>query len=549
MALILAAVLAAFTLSAAFTAPGFIPLYYVLHQDAFVVGGLILLLLLFCVPGGSTAVPGFRGFELGTRGVLITAGVGALLLWAATYLLFGNYPLSRDEQMVAFDMGVFRSGHLAAPLAPQWRPYAAALIPAFLLPLPGNVAWVSAYMPVNASIRTLVGLVDPALTGPLLAAAGALATFDCARRLFPDRGAQAVALLMYATSAQVLVTAMTPYAMTAHLALNMIWLSLYLRGTKGAHAAAMTVGFLAIGLHQIIFHPLFALPFVEHLRRRGEWRTAIVYLASYALFGLFWISWPHIVAVSAGVSSASGAAQGGGGFIADRVIPLLLNREPQTIPLMIANLVRFVAWQNLALLPLLMLAWPAIRRGEGIAGPLLAGVLLTVAAMALLLPYQAMGWGYRYLHGLIGSCALLAAYGWRDASGQAEVRAFVRAGTLATVVVAIPFLGGQATEFVQPYARVNRMIGAIDADMAVVNSYGPAFRIDEVRNNPLLTNRPIRLAANKLSPADIAVLCKRGTIAFVDVDQMQALGLGFGNVPDEAPFNALRDAAPAACRR
>ena len=550
IALLLACVLAVFTLSAAFTAPGFIPLYYVLHQDAFVIGGLVVLLLLFCVGATAKAIPRIPTIRLSTGRVVIGAAVAAVVLWGATYLLFDNYPLSRDEQMVAFDMAVFRSAHLAASLAPQWRHYAQALTPAFLLPLPGNIAWVSAYMPVNAMIRTIVGAVDPALTGPLLAAAGGVATFDCARRLFPDdRSAQGVALLIYATSAQVLVTALTPYAMTGHLALNMIWLSLYLRDTRRAHAGAMAIGFLAIGLHQIIFHPLFALPFIEQLRRRGEWRTALAYVVSYALFGLFWISWPHIVALSAGVSSASGSAEGGGGFIADRVIPLLLNREPQTIPLMIANLLRFIAWQNLALVPLVLLAWPAVRRGEGISGALIAGVLLTIAAMTLLLPYQAMGWGYRYLHGLIGSSALVAAYGWREASDRVRVGAFFRVATLATVMLAIPFLAWQATTFVQPYARVNRMIGRINADMVVVNSYGPAFRIDEVRNSPLLTNRPVRLAANKLSPADIPILCERGTIAFVDVDQMQALGVGFGTVPDPAPFNALRAAAPATCRR
>lgn len=546
----LACVLAVFTLSAAFTAPGFIPRYYVLHQDGLVLAGLVVLLLLFRVRATPNSVPQIPAFQLSMGRLVIGVAVAALLLWGATYLLFDNYPLSRDEQMVAFDVAVFRSGYLAAPLAQEWRHYAEALTPAFLLPLPGNAAWVSAYMPVNAMIRTVVGLVDPALTGPLLAAAGAVATFDCARKLFPgDRAAQGVALLMYATSAQVLVTAMTAYAMTGHLALNMIWLSFYLRGTKRAHVAAMAIGFAAIGLHQIIFHPLFALPFIEQLRRRGEWRTALVYLCCYALFALFWISWPHIVAMTAGVASASGSAQGGGGFIADRVIPLLLHREPQTIPLMIANLLRFVAWQNLALLPLMLLAWPAIRRGDGIAGALAAGVLLTIAAMTFLLPYQAMGWGYRYLHGLIGSCALLAAYGWREASDRSDTTAFVRVGTVATVVLAIPFLAWQATRFVQPYARVNRMIDGINANMVVVNSYGPAFRIDEVRNDPLLTNRPVRLAANKLSPADIMILCKRGTIAFVDVDQMQALGVGFGTVPDPAAFNALRDAAPQACRR
>jgi len=548
VALPLAGVLIAFGLSAAFTAPGFIPRYYVLHQDGFVAVGLVALLLAFCVI--RVRLPDLPEVRLTMRTVVIAAALAALLLWAGTYVLFRDYPLSRDEQMAVFDMQVFRHGHLAAPIAPEWRHYADALTPAFLLPLPGNAAWVSAYMPVNAMLRTLVGLIDPSLTGPALAAIGAVATFDCARRLFPEqRGAQAITLLMVATSAQLLVTAMTPYAMTGHFALNMVWLALYLRGSGRAHAGAIAVGFLAIGLHQVVFHPLFALPFIEHLRRRGEWRTASAYLVSYAIFGLFWISWPHLVAMSAGLGAASGPASGGGGFVAERVLPLLTSHEPQTIPLTIANLLRFATWENLALLPLILFAWPAVRRGEGIAAPLIAGVVLTVAAMAFLLPYQAMGWGYRYLHGLIGSCALLAAYGWREAAERRGVRSFVSAASLVTVFGSIPFLTWQATAFVRPYARVNRMIDGIRADMVVVNTYGPAFRIDEVRNTPDLGNRPLRLAANKLRPAEVRELCSRGTIAFVDVPQMQALGLGFGNVPDPAPFNALRGAAPDRCRR
>ena len=544
VALPLAAILIAFGLSAAFTAPEFIPRYYVLHQDGFVLAALAELLLAFSV--ATPRIPDLTRVRLTMPMVVIGAALAALLLWAASYLLFDNYPLSRDEQMAVFDMEVFRHGHLAAAIAPEWRRYADALTPAFLLPLPGNAAWVSSYMPLNAMLRLLFGLVDPALTGPVLAAIGAVATFDCAGRLFPEqRGAQAVALLIYATSAQVLITAMTPYAMTAHLALNMVWLSLYLRGSARAHAAAIAVGFLAIGLHQVIFHPLFALPFIEHLRRRGEWRTALAYLASYALFALFWISWPHLVGLSSGLS----APAAGDSFFTDRVLPLLTSHEPQAVPLMIANLLRFVSWQNLALVPLILFAWPAVRRGEGIAAPLVAGVMLTIAAMAFLLPYQAMGWGYRYLHGLIGSCALLAGYGWREAGDRRTVRSFVAAATAVTVVATIPFLTWEATAFVQPYARVNRMIDGIDADMVVVNTYGPAFRIDEVRNRPDLSNRPLRLAANELRPSDIGELCNRGTIAFVDVAQMQALGLGFGNVPDPAPFNALRDAAPARCRR
>src|SRR5436190_5439790 len=58
--------------------------------------------------------------------------IAALAAWGA-YAVFGNYPLSRDEQMVVFDMAVYDHGRLATPLAPFWAPYARALAPDFLL--------------------------------------------------------------------------------------------------------------------------------------------------------------------------------------------------------------------------------------------------------------------------------------------------------------------------------------------------------------------------------------------------------------------------------
>jgi hypothetical protein len=299
---------------------------------------------------------------------------------------------------------------------------------------------------------------------------------------------------------------------------------------------------MAIGLHQVVFHPLFALPFIDRLRRDGEWKAAAAYLASYAAFGLFWISYPHLVALSVGVQNPGGAGAGAGGFVTERIVPLLTQRDPATLPLVAANLIRFATWQNLALIPLMLLAWPAIRRNDGIARPLAYGLLLTVAAMAILLPYQGHGWGYRYVHGLLGSCALLGAYGWRDFSERNEVRALLAIGSMATIALSLPFLLWQTHKFAHPYAAVNQMIGRINADMVVVETNGTAFAIDEVRNPPDLANRPIRLASKALQPRDIAMLCNRGTIAFVDVKQMQALGLGVGNDRISPHFQALRQA-------
>mgnify|MGYP000632655508 CR=1 FL=1 len=77
------------------------------------------------------------------------------------------------------------------------------------------------------------------------------------------------------------------------------------------------------------------------------------------------------------------------------------------------HLARFVAWNNLLLVPLSVVAvftmnWREALRGKTVELPLALGCL---GASALAID-QGYGWGYRYLNGYIGCFALLAAYGW-----------------------------------------------------------------------------------------------------------------------------------------
>ncbi|HTV30396.1 MAG TPA: hypothetical protein VMF32_21790, partial [Xanthobacteraceae bacterium] len=52
---------------------------------------------------------------------------------AGSVLVFDNFHLSRDESLAEFDAQIFRSGHLIAPVDPEWRPFANALAPRFML--------------------------------------------------------------------------------------------------------------------------------------------------------------------------------------------------------------------------------------------------------------------------------------------------------------------------------------------------------------------------------------------------------------------------------
>jgi hypothetical protein len=233
---------------------------------------------------------------------------------------------------------------------------------------------------------------------------------------------------------------------------------------------------------------------------------------------------------------------------AHRVLRLLLHPDPDALPLMIANLARFISWQNLALAPLILLSIPAIKRGDGVARPLERGILFTLIAMGILLPYQGHGWGYRYLHGLIGSCALLAAYGWREFSRREEARRLVVYGSAATIFGSLPFLLWQAHAFARPYAEVDRMVDRQNADIVVIDAGRSWFGSDEVRNRPDLTNRPIRILAQPLQPSDIAALCKRGTIAFIDAAQMHSFGVRLERGSTSGHLAELRRAAGENCR-
>ncbi|QAY76985.1 hypothetical protein [Sphingosinicella sp. BN140058] len=521
--------------------PGGLAAFLYQSQDKPVI--LVYALVLASLALLSARIAAFPAVRLGRWSVAVLALLLALCLWAGTYLIFGNYALSRDEHMVLFDGLVYQNGRLAQPVSQLWRPFTDALTPDFLLPISDSSVWISSYLPGHAALRAFWGMVlDPALLNPVLAGAGACALWGVTGRLFgvDDRGTRAVSVLLYLTSVQMLVTAMTPYAMTAHLALNLMWLALFLRGDVPGYAGALLLGFVGTGLHQVVFHPLFAFPFMILLWARNERRTAALFICAYAAFGLFWISYPKLVSYAFALPAAPGGA-GLVGFVEARVLPLLHQWDWSGLSVMLLNLLRFAAWQNLALLPLVLLAWRAVRRGDGVAAALIAGIGLTLATMLVILPYQGLGWGYRYLHGLLGSFAILGGYGWRELAGdRIRARFFLAATTAITVLLAIPLQLWHARAFEQPYRRLDATVQRIDAEFAILDDSASTFVVDVVRNRPDLSNRPLRFASRGLDRLDVITLCSRGRIAFVGREEVDRAGITLA--PPAVHFEALRQA-------
>ncbi len=452
------------------------------------------------------------------------------LVWAGSHLVYRNFALSADEFMVDFDARIFATGRLLASVAPEWRAYVPALQPMFRLELPENAYWISSYLPMNAAIRALfVVLGEPVWHGVALAGVAIVAVFGVARRLWPDRpDASVVAVILLACSSQFLITAMSPYAMTAHLALNMVWLWFFLRDTRAGHLMAAGVAFVACGLHQVIFHPLFAAPFVLSLLVARRWKLAGYYAVLYAAIGMFWILYWSLVLRAANAPMAESADIGILQFmqrIADTV-----DLNPGNLALLGLNLLRFLVWQSPLAIPLVIVGLTSCRARKGIIIELAAGIALTLALVLVLMPFQGHGWGYRYLHGFLGSFSLIAAQGWiavTDRGSQAAKQATyaLAASVLVSLLVLLPWRAYQVRAFVDPYASAIEAIRHADADVVLVDPTDIWYGEDLARNDPFLKARPKILSLPYLDETQLADLCRRYDVAVFDRDDARRFGI------------------------
>lgn len=499
--------------------------HFALTQDspAAVIIGTAFLLVMASVTSASRLAPP----HLTRSGLLLVSLLVGLGCYAGTYLIFGGYPLSMDEFLATFDAKFLREGMLVAPLPEEWRDFASALQPVFVLKAESGLAWASTYLPGNAAVRGAFSWFgDPAFTNPALAALSILLLYGVARQLEPqDRSFATLAVLLMVTSAQFLIMAMTPYAMTGHLALNLAWLWLAQRNRPWSHVLAVLVSFLATGLHQMVFHPLFVAPFLVYFWVIGRRRAALCYAVLIAACAIFWLSyWSLAIDVAA---LPAGTTLG----LLDRIQDMMGHAiQPRSLVFTIDNFLRLLTWQNPLLLLLVFAALLALRQQPRIVYALLGGAGVTLAMLIVLMPYQGHGWGYRYLHGFLGSFALVAAYGWRTlAAGAPELvhrlRHLLMASVALSLAVLLPLRAYQAYSFTRPYARAQAAIEQSRADIVIIDPAGRYFSEDLVRNDPFLGNRPLIMRAGRIDARRLPELCGRYAVEVVTSASPQLAGL------------------------
>ena len=474
-------------------------------------------------------------------------------------LVFHRYALSPDEFFVEFAAASFLQGHLLSPIAEAWRDYALALQPRFVQFSADFLYWSPLWRPGNALLVALFALLklEP-WTHAVLAAGSIPLIAGLARRLWPaTASAPVIAAGLLALSPQFAITAMTQYAMTAHLFFGLLWLTFYLRDTAGGHAAAAIVGFFAVGLHHFHIHPLFVLPFMVTLLWHRRWPLALFYALWYALAIGFWFFWRDLAeAWLRGDASAIGGI-GDLAFLSDVSWHYLTSHGPIDLLYWAVNLSRFISWQNLTMVLLAYAGLRSLRGAPLVLRQLAWAIGLSLLPYILLMPSQGHGWGYRFMHPLLGNFVLLAVHGWITVRQRLAVQERQRA---AAVLIALALIAGgigiplrmwQAEAMTRPFALASRAIAGLDADVVLLDIRDSWFASAMVRNDPLLRNRPKVMSAQHLSAGKIKALCRGRRVLLLQHAALAQFGiLAIPDDPAAAPVRrrALRQIfADAGC--
>jgi hypothetical protein len=465
---------------------------------------------------GSTWMERLRAPSATAVGILSAVlFVVALVTW---YRVHHAVLLTMDEFTSDFQARILARGELRATLPREWQPYVDAMAPVFTAYRDLDGGWLSQYLPGYALLKTpfvLTGL--EVLLNPLLAALSVVLLAAIARRLWPGEGLRPwTALAFFVTSSEVLMTSGTGYSMPAHLALNLLWLWLYLRGDARSWGFALAVGVLALGLHNPMPHALFVAPFLVRLVWERRWRRAAAAVVMYGVGSLMWIAWLRM--------ANPFARPDGPGLFSMFALPNALAFWLQTV-----NLSLLFTWHAPLFGALAAVGVVRARRLGPVPTDIALGVVLTLLFYLFFPLTQGHGWGYRYAYQVLGSLALLAAAGTPSlvaAMGARRAQGLLVASLATAVVVQVPLRFMQGERFVRPYAAAYRFLASRPAEVVLVHGDSIWYGRDLIRNDPYLRGQPVVVATWMLTPRGRAAIEAAHPGRVVEVKDGELLRLG-----------------------
>lgn len=430
-------------------------------------------------------------------------------LAVASRIVYQGFPLAMDEYAPLLQARIFASGALAATYPPELldRMVVPGFQGVFILVNHETGQVASAYWPGLALLMTpLAWFGGEWLLNPLMGAAGLWLIGDLAKQASGSDKACGWAILAALACPQYSINAMSYYAMSGLLTLNLLFLWLLLRPGWRPTMLAGLVGSIALVLHNPVPHALFAAPVFIWMLLDGKRRSRLVPLAAgyLPLTLLLCLGWPLMM--SAMGLRLSGVMSTDAGFFASWLEKLQGIFFVPTLELLIVR--SYAAWKALiwAAPGMLILALLA-KRQTAIQRLLLAGFLVTFG-FYFFFPYdQGHGWGYRYVHSAWGlvpvAVGIFAVRGMTTSPQRSLIATAICAGLLAT-----PMFMYTTNRTILTSIAQQPPLPAEGKSITFFSTERPAlYTVDLVRNYPEDLGYTIRMLS-KGSEADRALVQK-----------------------------------------
>ena len=438
-----------------------------------------------------------------------------LALSAGTLLVYHNHRLSMDEYAAYFQSQVFATGHLTGRFPPALLD---SLIPPvfqnyFLCVARATGAVASAYWPSFALLLTpFTWLGAPWLCNPIISGLTLLAIHRLALRLFEDREAAGLAVLLTAASPVFFADGISYYSMPAHLLANTVYALLLLQPTPRKALLAGVVGSIALTLHNPAPHFLFALPWLLWVARQPQAGRLILclgagYLPLSVLLGIGWYEFIHIL-------MRAGAAPGHdtgtlGGDVSNTLDSAFSLPAVSLLYARAVGMAKVWVWAVPGIMILAAAgAWKLRHQAQ--CRVLFWSAVSTLLGYLLVPVDQGHGWGFRYFHPVWMVLPILAAgaltrsraTGANDGFATEDVRVFVTACALVTLVVGIGQRAAQISQFITDdlshlpyYAGPERQVMFVNTQFF--------YAIDLVQNDPLLRGNILMVSHGPTADAEL----------------------------------------------
>jgi hypothetical protein len=417
----------------------------------------------------------------------VVAVATTLMLAAGSRFVYHAHPLSMDEFALVFQSRVFAEGQLTGKYPAELMDW---IVPKFfqgrfiaILGTTGEV--VSVYWPGYSLLLTPFTLLGvPWIFNPLLCGGTVLVMHALGLRLFGNREAAGLVVLLTIASPAVTVNGISFYSMPGHLLANALYLLLLLDPTPRRAAIAGAVGSLALVLHNPVPHILFALPWLVWLALRPErFRLlgALVagYLPGCLLLGFGWSLFlgRHTDSTAAGAIAAAGA-----NLLYDRVASIGTTVSSLGLASRPLDLAKLWLWSVPGMMALALVGGWQLRRERSVWWTIAASGLLTYFGYFFVPFDQGHGWGARYFHSAWLVLPLLAVRVLR--APNAALSGYVAGCAILSLALLTSLCALQVEQFVARHLAQLPATSSGEARVLIIDGRNSYYGWDLVRSDP-----------------------------------------------------------------